>query len=369
MQRVTRTLRRFAAAVVFIVAAVLAREWIDATGFFQSVHPAAAWALAGLPALAATCGLWWILTSIGSRGVLNADDLPPPERARHKDLVAHCRFLARYLKRLSRSGSLDEELKRLARQSAFDIREMVGHHPLLDDLHRAIEDAEQRVIPALHAQLDGRARVVTRERMSKIAADMLRPGSTAARPVAIFLHEVRLCAAVAGVYVPEASPAECWTVLRDTRRVIGHGGFVRVGDSIFDGISTARPPTGAVIGDLRRAAALFWRAECVAYASALRCKAIRRWEIGDCIAAMDAGCGDLLAETRDVLLRDALPRMKATLDQEVPKAGEGPQEAMSGLIRDVTQPFADAISRLKAGGLPESIRKTRRTGPAAASKV
>lgn len=361
IQRTTDALRRLGLVIALLLTVAIGLELIRAYAIFHRIHPVVAWVYAGVLLLAVLFGLWRLLGYLHDHDALFPADLPPAERARHKDLVAHCRYLARYLKRLSGSVYLGEEQQRLARQTAYDMEEMLAHHPLLEDLTRAIVNAEQKVIADLHTHLDGHARDMTRDKMTAIVADVIQPPFPVVNAVVVFYHEVTICAAVTGVYLSEPSLHEYWTVLRDTWRVMTRGDFIRIGQSLFAGVYANCPPMGGAVEDLGQATACIWLTESIAQATALRCRTTRRWRAGDAIAAMDAHCAQSLSATRDVLIKDVLPLMKTAFHHKVPRTeGESPT-FMSNLIGGITKSFDIVINNLKTTPLPESVQKTRRT--------
>lgn len=361
IQRAADAVRRGFIIVGLLLGAALALELVRAYAILQRIHPFAGWAYLAVLAVCAVYGLWRLLGFLQDHDTLHPADLPPPDQARHKDLVAHCRSLARRLRRMSRSVYLEEEQQRFARQTAYDIQEMLDHHPLLEDLTRAIVHTEQKVIADLHAHLDAHAQAMTRDKMAAIVADVIQPPFPVVNAAVVFYHEVTLCAAITGVYVSEPALTEYWTVLRDTWRVMTRGDFIRIGQSLFAGVYANCPPMGTAVEDLGHATACIWLTESVAEATALRCKTIRRWDVPTAIAAMDARCHVALTATRDILIKDVLPIMKTAFHHKVPRTeGESPT-FMSNLITGITKSFDIVVNTLKTTPIPEAVQNSRRT--------
>ncbi len=361
IQRSSIALWRVLVIIAILLAAIIVLELVKLYGLFHRLHPIAAWCYAGILVLTALATLVRLGGFLHDHDTLNADDVPQPDRARHKDLVVHCRYLARSLKRLSSSVYLNEDQQRLARQTAYDIEEMLGHHPLLEDLTRAIVNAEQRVFADLHAHLDTHARAMARDKMSAIVADFIQPPFPVVHAAVVIYHEITIIAAITGVYVSEPALIEYFTVLRDVWRVMTRGDFIRIGQSLFAGVYANCPPMGGAIEDLGGAISCIWITQSVSQAAMHRCKALRFWSLAEAISAMDAQCHEALTATREVLIKDALPIMRTAFHHKVPRTeGESPA-FMSNLVSGITKAVDIVINTHKTLPVLDTVQRARRT--------
>ena len=80
---------------------------------------------------------------------------PPRELARHKDLVARCRYLIRALDYRAGHPALGAADRTVALEEASDLQWLLRSHPLLEDLYRAIDRTEGELLPALDGRIGG----------------------------------------------------------------------------------------------------------------------------------------------------------------------------------------------------------------------
>lgn len=142
-----RIARRICFAVGLLLAFFAVIELFRAGVFFYRLNHVLGWAFAALVA-AVAIGLplyvWIVLTSYPK--VLTPPSLPPLEEAGYKDLRAYCKYLVQYMLRLTENPNLDERSARVVQEGLADMEDVLGSHPLLDDLRRAMARAETDVI-------------------------------------------------------------------------------------------------------------------------------------------------------------------------------------------------------------------------------
>lgn len=363
-RRIGKALQRTLQILALLVGALLVFEAMKLFFYLHRVHPYVAWGYLGALGLAAIYGIFRGLGFLHDHGTLWPDELPLPEQARHKDLVARCRFLSLYLKRLSHNVLLDEAQQTTARQAAYDIDDALGAHPLLEDLTRAIARAEGQIIPELHQRLDAEARAITRDKMVAVVADVIQPPFPVVNALVVFYHQFTLSTSITGVYVSEPALFEYAMVLRDTWRVMTRGDFIRLGQDLFAGVYANCPPMGKAVEDLGQAITCIWLTQSVATAATLRARTTRAWHTSDAIAAMDARCYDSLTVTRDALIKDVLPMLRTAFHHKVPRGADESPVFLSNLVAGITRAVDAVVQGLKATPIQETVQKARRPVPA-----
>lgn len=361
IQQTGTALKRIVIAALVLLAALLLLELARLYALLNRLHPIAGWTCLGVFALAACYGAWRWFTFVNDHDTLDADELPPPEAAKPDDLRNHCRYLARVLRRLSRNGYLTDEHQRVARQTAYDLDETLAHRPTIEDLTRAIINAEQRVIADLHAHLDTHAQAMIRDKTIAVVADVTQPPFPVVNSLVVLYHEITITAAITGVYVSTPALTEYAKVLRDIWQVMTRGDFIRIGQALFAGVYANCPPMGRGVEDLGQAISCIWLTRSVSHAASQRCKTLRRWTVPAAIADMDAHCQQTLAETRETLIADILPLLRTAFHHKVPRAdGEAPT-FISNLVTGITKAVDIVIASHKTQPLAETFQRTRRT--------
>lgn len=340
--RALRTVARIAAGVIgIIVAAELLRTGI----LLHRLHPLASAAFgAALAVLALWIGLRWHVARTEVR-VLYPPTLPPPDRARHKDLKAYCKYLVLILKRLAGNESLSDELRRGARQRAYDIEGLLGAHPLNEDLMRAITRAENEVVVPLFADLDKEAIEIARYKMTAVVEDVIEPPFPVINPIVVLYHQATLVSCITDTYLGRPSLREYWTVLRDVWHVMSGGDFFRIGQRLFEGVYANSPPMGSATADLGQAISSIWLTWSVAQAAMHRCQSLREWTPNAAVRHLDQLTMDSLLITRDTLIRDVLPVLKLRIRHSV---GPGTADA-AGFSEQVVQGIAKAVDTIVQG--------------------
>ncbi len=147
----TRWLKVAGTVILLFGAAECARVY----ALLYRYHPTVGRSFAIVAGLAALCALlWWLLAS-------RSTETPPApnlETAGHKELSAYCRHLIRVLIDTGNNPHLPRGAGRAAAEQVRHIEEVLGAHPLKDDLVRAITQTTRDALPALWAPLKDQLR-------------------------------------------------------------------------------------------------------------------------------------------------------------------------------------------------------------------
>ena len=134
-------------------------ELFRAFFFFYRINHTVGWVFAGaviFTTLAVPIYIWRVLASYPK--VITPPDIPPLKEAGFKDLRNYGQYLIAYMERLSRNPNLEPEQVVLAKTGIDELRDVLGAHPLRDDLQRAITQTEDEVIGVLLDTLGDLAR-------------------------------------------------------------------------------------------------------------------------------------------------------------------------------------------------------------------
>ena len=78
--------------------------------------------------------------------------MPELPKASHAEMRRYCDYLIEYLDRLAENRNLDGESVKMAQDRVLNIEDVLGAHPLNDDLVRTIAKTEEETIGPLLSQ-------------------------------------------------------------------------------------------------------------------------------------------------------------------------------------------------------------------------
>ena len=356
---VRKTCLLLAGLFLFFVAVELARAY----ELFHAYHPTLGHAFAALVAGGLAWGLLRWFTRRQDRQTLLPPVRPSFTHPRHADLVAYVNYLIHRLKRLSLHPHLEKDALKAVRQRAYDLEGLLGSHPLLEDLTRAIAKAEQETLVPVLAGLDKKAEEIGRNKIRSVIEDSVEPPFPVITPLVVLYHQLTLATTITDVYLGRPDLREYYGVVRDVLRTIRGGDFFRVGQRLFEGVYVNSPPLGRAVDDLGQAITCTWLSWSVTKAAMHRCHSLTPWDEGQAVAWLDEHTAESLAVTRDVLISDVLPLLKLRIRHS---AGPGVADA-AGFSDAVAQSVARAVENVVKGlstqDPAKAVQLSRRTQP------
>ena len=236
----------------------------------------------------------------------------------HAQLARHLKHLIHCIKRLTQSRLLTEEQTALIRQKAHDQERLFHHHPLRDDLERAIIEARNGILRPTFSTLGVFSAQVTRSKALAVIQDLYQPPFPILSPLVVTYHQITLISEIADIFIPNPSLREYIRVIGDVWQVMTKGDFIRFGQRLFNGINSNNYALGRAGEDLGMATSLVWLTHATAQAAAHRCCTLHDWRLDAAIDDMNEHLAPCLESTRHSLLQDALPVLKKRIRHYAP---------------------------------------------------
>jgi uncharacterized membrane protein YcjF (UPF0283 family) len=312
---VTRVTLILGAAISFIIVLELMRGF----AFFYRFSPTAGWTYAAVLAVGAIGGCIYLLRVWASYPrVLEPPPLPEPEHASHLEMRRYVEYLSHYLARLSRNPNLEEAQSQSALQQADELREVLGAHPLNEDLRRAIERTEADVVAPLLQHLEDLANQEIRKSVRDVMLGVTLSPYHSVDLVVVVYRNAAMTLRIAGIYRSRPGTPEQLRILRDVLRVVVTVNFLYIGRNLLENLFANIPFVGRVVDDIGQGlgAGLFTSA--AGHAALERCAAYRGWSRRAAEDSLASQTKAFLVDVRDLFTRDVLPALRGKLRAEVP---------------------------------------------------
>ncbi len=340
----------------------------------RRAHPIAGYTFLGLVVLAAILLFIRIMMHVKNHRTLTTY-LPDTDHAGHKQLRRTCKVLALYCRRLSQSPGITDATSHKLEQQVYDIRELLGSHPLNEDLVRMIRMTEDEVIAGAFREIEGERKAITLDKMQAVIEDMNQPPFPVIKPLVMLYHQVTMISQVVDLYVPRASLLEYGRAIRDVWDVMTKGDFIRLGQRLFEGIYENAPPMGQASDDLGQAITTIWITQSISKSAAQRCRAYEGWDLHAAIDWMDTQTIPGLHTTRDVLLNTVMPLIKSQLRHSAPPGmpdregftdtvTRGISKTVETVVREITANSERQQAQLEAINAQETIETFEGTSQA-----
>ncbi len=283
----------------------------------RRVHPGLMYAAVALFALSAVY-LLYLQVQARRRYHLRASGFTWRGNASHAQMKQYGKFLIAYCKRLATHPLLSDEQAALIAQKTHDASEALHHHPLNDDLQRAIMRLRDELVAPTFGYLDDIALKVTRSKARAAIQDLYQPPFPVIPPLVVFYHQFTQVSEIVDTYIPHPTLREYFRVMRDVWLVMSKGDFMRFGQRLFSGLSANPQALGRPGEDLGQAFSIIWLTHAVGRAARLRCCTLHDWRETTAITDMRLQLGECLSMTRDTVINDVLPILKRRIRQYAP---------------------------------------------------
>ena len=351
---------RFALTTVFaLVALLIVTELARVTITLYRLHPFAAAGFLALALLAFGVAAAMLANRWFAAHVMVPPEGPEDGAGSHRDLVTCNRFLIARLKGLSDNPLFTPEQQKHLRQTAYQIDEQLGHHPMREDLLLGIERTRAETLAPAQAILRARAEEFARERMRRVVQDDIEPPFPTHRLVSIYGHQFVMLTRIIDLYTPGVGLLEYFLIIRDVWAVIYSGRFLKLGQTLFAGVYANSPPLGQAAATLGSALTTVWMTRVLSRACMLRCEETRAWSSARAAQDLDNCMIDLLADSKECLLQDVLPLLKLTLRHHAPSGVSDVTAFSSGAVEGLARALDSAVKAHRAQ--PSAVIAARRT--------
>ncbi|MBN1270236.1 MAG: DUF697 domain-containing protein [Kiritimatiellae bacterium] len=317
---------------------VVAVELLRIFAFFHRIHPGLAWAYAavlGFGVLAAV--IYWIVQWASYPRVL----APPPRldlaRAGFNDLRAYCRYLLKYLDRLSRNSRLSDDERAAASNAIAELRDILHAHPLIDDLARGIEDIESKCVAPLLARLEEVAAAEVRHSVRDVMLGVsLSPFHSVDLLVVLYRNSAMILRIVR-VYASRPAPREQLLILRDTLRVVAAVNLLNLGRTLFESLFANLPLIGRAIDDIAQGLGAGLLTSAAGHAAIARCAAFRGWDAEEATSSLADHAVHFFGDVKDIFAKDILPALKSRIRATTPAEAAEQPGFWDSLVRGVAK--------------------------------
>jgi hypothetical protein len=360
---------RTIAVILALAAFIVAMELVRAYRLSRQVDPMLGWAFLVAVVAALLVIAYKAFGFIADRRTLFGPPAPDVTTPSFDALKESCEHLVHTFKRLGANPHLDDDLRKHLLQQAYDTDETLGHHPLADDLTRALEAGRTAMGPAIE-RLRERARRLTRERMAFIVQDLVQPPLPVPSTLILAYHEMALMSDIADTYLGNASLIEHLTVARDAWDAMSEGRFLSIGQNIVSCVQANSPPMDRGIDEVCSALTAMWVTQTAGLVAMLRCECLSEWDMEETVGRIEALTDESIAVMRQVLLDDAQPLLKLKMRHAA--AGVDAAAYAKSVIESVTRAldiYSTQIKRPQPGTSPLARRSTIHDEPLASEEA
>lgn len=309
---ITRVLFAAGALLALITVAELGRVFF----LLRRIHPVIGYAAAAAIAVIALLVLIRLIAIIKQYRNLNVRNLTIGNDATHKQRVALLKHLVSYGKRLAHQRLLPREDATKIRQIVHDLEDLHNHHPLNDDLDRAIATARSQMIEPALIRLDEVNHRITRSKALALIEDSYFPPAPLFTPFVVFYHLFTLVSEITEIYLARPTLLEYKRVMQDVWHVMNVGQFSRKGGYFFSGLDNVN--VSPAIEELGSVFSMVWITHCVSMIAAQRCRTLHDWDIKRATEQAGAGINDCLRASCATFSEGAMPMLKKRLRRFAP---------------------------------------------------
>jgi hypothetical protein len=307
---------------------------------FYHVHPAAGFAFAGIlfiSILALFIYLWRGLR--GCPRVLVPPPMPELPAASHAEMRRYCDYLIEYLDRLAENPNLAGGSAQAAQDRVAYIEDVLGAHPLNDDLVRTITKTEEETVKPLLGQLDDKASQEVRRSVRDVMLAVTLSPYPSADIFIVLYRNFTMAFRVMRIYKSRPAPREEWRILRDILAVVATVNFLNIGRKLIESLFSQVPVIGRVIDDIGQGLGAGLLTSVAGHAAMDRCAAFRGWNNEEEVRSLGARMGNFLTDVKDLFTKDLMPELKGPIRSAV-SADEADQP---GFWDTITRGVASAI--------------------------
>lgn len=295
-------------------------ELLRAFTFFYRIRPALGWTFASILLLALLASLLYLIRRlVRYPRPLHPPSLPALDRASFKEKHRYTKYLIRHVQRTARNHHLSAAQRQPLLDHAEEMRDLLKHHPLHDDLSRIITQTEQEVLPIALDVLKNLAEKEIRRSVRDVMLGVtLSPYHSIDLLIVLYRNTIMVFR-IADVYETTPTLRAHVFILRDVMRVVATVNFLYVGRNLIENLFAFLPWVGRVADDVGQGigAGLFTSA--AGHAAIDRCATARAWEKQAAVESLAAQTRDFLRDVRNIFTRDVLPDIKGRIMSEAPE--------------------------------------------------
>jgi hypothetical protein len=340
LKQIWNLLVRLTVVAGVLLGFIFLAECLRLFALFYNIHPAAGFAFAGILCIGTI--VLFIYLWRGLRAcprVLAPPPMPELPAASHAEMRRYCNYLVEYLDRLAENPNLDAESVKAARDRVTDIEDVLGAHPLNEDLVRTIAKTEEETIGPLLRRLDERASQEVRRSVRDVMLAVTLSPYPSADIFIVLYRDFAMAFRVMRIYKSRPTPREEWRILRDILAVVATVNFLNIGRKLIESLFSQVPLIGRVIDDIGQGLGAGLLTSVAGHAAMDRCAAFRGWNNEEEVRSLGSRMANFLVDVKDLFTKDLMPELKGPIRSAV-----SPDEAnQPGFWDAVTSGIASAI--------------------------
>ncbi len=330
--------------ITFIILVELFRIFM----LFNRISPVLAWAYVIVIVCFLIMGIFYSLRRmILYPRAITPPPLPDDDEATYHEMRRYCKYLIRYLDRLSKNPGLHDHERASALNQINNIEGILKAHPLKDDLQRAIQNTEAEIIHPIINTLD---ELAEREVRRSVRDVMLGVTLSPYHSIDIFIvlyRNTAMIRRIMAIYYTRPPAREEYRTLRDVLKVVATVNFLYIGRNLVENLFAFVPVIGRIADDIGQGlgAGLFTSA--AGHAAMHRSAAFRGWNKQEASETLSKNMTVFARDVKNIFTRDVLPDIKGRIMAEAP-----PDEArQAGFINNISLGIGKALdSTVKAAG-------------------
>ena len=341
-----RTIWRLVRTIVLVVGVLLSFfAVLELVKAYNTLHEAHPWAGYGFLILLGLALLALVVYIVGTLRQWPRVLKPPRGDVAHASthwLHRYCRYLSRYLKRLSVNENLSEDQQKQAAAGSKKIHAAVTPGKSAEQLRKAIDDIEEEVIEPLLKDLDDKAEAVVRHSVRDIMIGVALSPYRAIDLFVVVYRSATMIGAVMRVYNSRPHLRELLRTFRDTLRVVATVNYMNLGQKFMERLFSAVPFIGRFMDELAQGFGAGLLTSVAGHAAIDRCRAFTEWDKEKAAQGIASKLGDFLTDVKEMFTEDVLPRIRRRAKARgEPKAGE---EGFWKKVKSAVSKSADEVA-------------------------
>ncbi|HMP90446.1 MAG TPA: hypothetical protein PJ991_09600 [Kiritimatiellia bacterium] len=323
--KASHALQKIAFLLLLALGFLVAVETLRLFALLYRYNPVAAYGFAGVAGLFVLYFTLQFILSRRNRLILRARGYSISNRSSHARLKKHLLHQIRCAKQLSTHRLITDAQASAIRQKTNDIQDILHHHPLIDDLYRAIDNMNTQVLNPAYSYLDGIAERITRAKIKASIQDLYQPPFPVIPPLVVMYHQITLVSELTDTYLSRPSLRDYGRVMIDVWKIMTKGDYMRYGQRIFSGINSNPYSLARTGEDVGHALSITWLSHAVAAATRQRCTTRHDWDLDKAIDQMQDQVIPCLEKTHATLQPDVIPKLKSRIRHYAPY-GQDPDQ-------------------------------------------
>lgn len=306
MLKATWKLIRFTLIVIGVLLSFIAfMELVRAYQTLRDIHPVLGYLFACVIAAAFLGLVVYYWKTIGSRPrVLTPPAIEDFEAAGTHQLRKYCRYLSRYLDRLSLNLNLSDTQRQQAgegRRKILEAMETVSQKEALLDL---IHETENQTVRPLLKEIDQKANKHVRDSMRDVMVFVTLSPYKSIDLAIVLYRNIRMVVDLIRMYNARPALKEQIRIFWDIFTIVATVNYIHLGRNLFESLGSKIPGVGRFLDDIAQGIGAGFLTTVTGHAAMQRCRAFSGWNSKQARDSVLSHLGDFYGDVRDVFFKD-----------------------------------------------------------------